>query len=130
MQLGKRTSGVSVSFLPLFSSVQLSRSVVSNSATPCIAAGQASLSITNSQSSLRLASIHIIIIAMSIRKSMCFYYWNVFCYNLLLVLLIKFKFIWNNGKYILKKKYDFLLFTHINIEYWWIYIKFNFTYVS
>ena len=38
-------------------SVQFSRSVVSNCATPWIAAHQASLSITNSQSSLRLASI-------------------------------------------------------------------------
>ena len=40
-----------------FSSVQFSRSVVSNSATPWIAAHQASLSITNSRSSLRLTSI-------------------------------------------------------------------------
>ena len=40
-----------------FSSVQFSRSVVSNSATPWIAARQASLSITNSCSSLRLMSI-------------------------------------------------------------------------
>ena len=38
-------------------SVQFSRSVVSNSATPWIAAHQASLSITNSQSSLKLTSI-------------------------------------------------------------------------
>ena len=38
-------------------SVQFSRSVVSDSATPWIAARQASLSITNSQSSLRLTSI-------------------------------------------------------------------------
>ena len=37
--------------------VQFIRSVVSNSATPWIAAHQASLSITNSQSSLRLTSI-------------------------------------------------------------------------
>ena len=36
---------------------QMSRSVVSDSATPWIAARQASLSITNSQSSLRLMSI-------------------------------------------------------------------------
>ena len=36
---------------------QISRSVVSNSATPWIAAHQASLSITNSRSSLRLTSI-------------------------------------------------------------------------
>ena len=41
----------------LFSSVQFSRSVVSNSVTPWIAAHQASLSITNSRSSLRLTSI-------------------------------------------------------------------------
>ena len=38
-------------------SVQFSHSVVSNSATPWIAARQASLSITNSQSSLRFMSI-------------------------------------------------------------------------
>ena len=38
-------------------SVQLSHSVVSDSSTPWIAAHQASLSITNSQSSLRLTSI-------------------------------------------------------------------------
>ena len=38
-------------------SVQFSRSVVSDSATPWIAARQASLSITNSRSSLRLTSI-------------------------------------------------------------------------
>ena len=38
-------------------SVQFSRSVVSNSATPRIAAHQASLSITNSQSSLKFTSI-------------------------------------------------------------------------
>ena len=36
---------------------QFSRSVVSNSATPCIATRQASLSINNSRSSLRLTSI-------------------------------------------------------------------------
>ena len=40
-----------------FSSVQFSCPVVSDSVTPCIAARQASLSITNSQSSLRLTSI-------------------------------------------------------------------------
>ena len=40
-----------------FSSVQFSRSVVSNSATPWIAARQASLSIANSQSLLKLMSI-------------------------------------------------------------------------
>ena len=40
-----------------FSSVQLSRSVMSNSATPWIAAHQASLSITITRSSLRLMSI-------------------------------------------------------------------------
>ena len=38
-------------------SVQFSRSVVSNSATPWTAARQASLSITNSQSLLKLMSI-------------------------------------------------------------------------
>ena len=43
--------------IPCFSSVQLSRLVVSDSATPWIAAHQASLSITNSRSSLRLTSI-------------------------------------------------------------------------
>jgi len=41
----------------LFSSVQFSRSVVSDSATPWITARQASLSITNSRSSLRLTSV-------------------------------------------------------------------------
>ena len=40
-----------------FSSVQFSRSVVSDSETPWTTARQASLSITNSQSSLRLTSI-------------------------------------------------------------------------
>ena len=40
-----------------FSWVQFSRSVVSDSATPWIAAQQASLSITNSWSSLRLTSV-------------------------------------------------------------------------
>ena len=40
-----------------FSSVQFSCSVVSNSATPWFAARQASLSITNSRSSLKLMSI-------------------------------------------------------------------------
>ena len=43
--------------LKTFSSVQFSRSVVSDSATPWIAARRASLSITNSRSSLRLPSI-------------------------------------------------------------------------
>ena len=42
---------------PPFSSVQFSRSVVSDSATPWIAAHQASLSITNSRSLLKLMSI-------------------------------------------------------------------------
>ena len=41
----------------MFSSVQFSHSVVSDSATPWTAACQASLSITNSQSSLKLKSI-------------------------------------------------------------------------
>ena len=44
-------------FLEPFSSVQLSCSVVSDSATPIIAAHQASLSITNSWSLLKLMSI-------------------------------------------------------------------------
>ena len=42
------------------SSVQFSRSVVSNSATPWIAAHQASLSITNSQSLLKLMPIELV----------------------------------------------------------------------
>ena len=41
-----------------FSSVQSSRSVISDSATPRTAAGQASLSITNSWNLLKLMSIH------------------------------------------------------------------------
>ena len=45
------------SFPHQLSSAQLSRSVVSNSATPWIAACQASLAITNSQSSLKLMPI-------------------------------------------------------------------------
>ena len=43
--------------MAIISSVQFSHSVVSDSATPWIAARQASLSITNSRSSLRLTSI-------------------------------------------------------------------------
>ena len=43
--------------MPCFSSVQFSHSVVSDSATPWIAACQASLSITNSRSLLKLTSI-------------------------------------------------------------------------
>ena len=43
-----------------FTSVQFSRSVVSDSATPWIAARQASLSITNSQSSLKLMFIELV----------------------------------------------------------------------
>ena len=43
-----------------FSSVQFSHSVVSDSATPQTAACQASLSITNSQSSLRFTSIKLV----------------------------------------------------------------------
>ena len=42
---------------PVFSSVQFSRSVLSDSVTPWIAAHQASLSITISRSSLKLTSI-------------------------------------------------------------------------
>ena len=41
----------------MFSSVQLTRSVVSDSANPWTAAHQASLSITNSRNSLRLMSV-------------------------------------------------------------------------
>jgi len=41
----------------IFNSVQFSRSVMSDSATPWITAHQASVSITNSQSSLKLMSI-------------------------------------------------------------------------
>ena len=41
----------------LHSSIQFSHSVMSNSATPCTEACQASLSITNSQSSLKLMSM-------------------------------------------------------------------------
>ena len=48
---------LSVCSLDLFSSVQFSRSVVSDSATPWIAARQASLSITNSWSSPQLMFI-------------------------------------------------------------------------
>ena len=44
-----------------FRSVQFSRSVMSNSATPWTAARQASLSITNSQSMLKLMSIQSVI---------------------------------------------------------------------
>ena len=43
--------------LPLWDSVQFSRSAMSNSATPWTAARQASLSITNSQSLIKLMSI-------------------------------------------------------------------------
>ena len=49
----------------MFSSVQFSRLVMSDSATPWIAARQASLSITNSRSSLRFTSIE------SLRLSFC-----------------------------------------------------------
>ena len=45
-----------------FSSVQFSRSVMSNSATPWTAAHQASLSITNSQSLLKFMSKNLYII--------------------------------------------------------------------
>ena len=44
----------------MFSSVQFSRSVVSDSETPWATACQASLSITNSQSSLKLTSIELV----------------------------------------------------------------------
>ena len=46
-----------VFYLPTYSAVQFSRSVVSDSATPLMAARQASPSITSSRSSLRLMSI-------------------------------------------------------------------------
>ena len=45
----------------MFSSVQFSHSVVSDSATPWTAACQASLSITNSRSSLKLMSIESVV---------------------------------------------------------------------
>ena len=48
---------VVIPFVPQFSSVQLSRSVVSDSEIPWTAAHQACLSITNSQSLLKLMSI-------------------------------------------------------------------------
>ena len=48
-----------------FSSVQFSRSVVSDSATPWIAARQASLTITNFRSSLKLMSIESVMPAIS-----------------------------------------------------------------
>ena len=48
---------ISMRIRVLFSSVQCSRSVVSDSATPWTAARQASLSITNSRSLLKLMSI-------------------------------------------------------------------------
>ena len=47
----------------LLSSVQISRSVMSDSVTPWIAARQASLSITNSRSSLRLMSIESVMLS-------------------------------------------------------------------
>ena len=47
----------------LFSSVQFSHSVLSDSATPWIAACQASLSLTNSQSSLKLTSIESVMLS-------------------------------------------------------------------
>ena len=52
-----KPEGGSNSYFVSFSSVQFSRSVVSDSATPWITACQASLSITNSRISLRLMSI-------------------------------------------------------------------------
>jgi len=50
--------GLQISYL--FSSVQFRHSVVSDSATPWITAHQASLSITNSRSSLKLMSIELV----------------------------------------------------------------------
>ena len=60
---GNRKQETSLYFLfkPQFSSAQFSRSVVSDFATPWITECQASLSITNSQSSLRLTSIESVI---------------------------------------------------------------------
>ena len=59
MKASSFSSPLWASSLPfsLYCSVQFSRSVMSDSATPWFAARQASLSITNSQSSLRLMSI-------------------------------------------------------------------------
>ena len=54
---GLQSMGVTKSQIWLGSSVQFSRSVVSYSATPWTAARQASLSITNTQSLLKLMSI-------------------------------------------------------------------------
>ena len=48
------TTKVKVNTTYQFSSVQFSRSVVSNSVTPWIAARQASMSITNSRNLLKL----------------------------------------------------------------------------
>ena len=48
---------MNTNYMPLWISVQFSHSVVSNSATPWTAACKASLSITNSQSLLKLMSI-------------------------------------------------------------------------
>ena len=56
----QNTTSLSVTLFPCFSSVQFSRSVTSDSATPWIAACQASLSITNSWSSLKLMSIELV----------------------------------------------------------------------
>ena len=50
-------TGFPFEYMATFPSVQLSRSVVSDSATPWITAHQASLFITNSRGSLRLTSI-------------------------------------------------------------------------
>ena len=53
----KKIQGITSRIFAICSSVQFSRSVVSDSVTPWIAACQASLSITNSRSSPRLTSI-------------------------------------------------------------------------
>ena len=52
--------GIDSDFSVQFSSVQFSHSVISDSATPWTAAHQASLSITNSQSLLKLMSIELV----------------------------------------------------------------------
>ena len=57
LSIGAKSISLESHLFFALSSVQFSRSVVSDSATPWIAARQASLSITNSRSSLRLTSI-------------------------------------------------------------------------
>ena len=68
---------IKVTFVAYYmgSSIQLSRSVVSDSATPWIAASQASLSITNSQSLLKLMSIESVMLSNHL----------ILCYHLILL---------------------------------------------